>query len=71
MLTKFGDEKKGMHYDIKIEVPSSNYFFDIELSYDFLTTNMDFTLFGRDNNGKSVALGKPDIINDENIDDVS
>jgi hypothetical protein len=49
-------------YDIEIVVPGSSkdYYFDIESSYDFLTTEIEFTLFGKDlNDGKSlIALAE-------------
>ena len=46
----FKQEKRDVNYDVKIEVPKANqqYYFDIELKHDFLTSEIDFTLFGID-----------------------
>lgn len=52
---KQNDMKKDVTYDIEIKFPDKNkqYFFDIENKQDFLTTDISFELFGKDENNKN------------------
>lgn len=47
--------QKSVYHDIKIEVPNGEkqeYYFDIEIGYDFLTADIEGTLLMKNSNGK-------------------
>lgn len=44
-----------LDYDILVDFPHADYFFDIEIKSDFLTANMHMELFARDPEGGSYA----------------
>ena len=58
------DHKEDIRYDIEINLPSPKYYFDIEIRYDFLTSDIDYDLFGLDNKNSRVHLGRSEWINE-------
>jgi hypothetical protein len=57
-------------YDIDIYVPNHNYYIDIETKFDFLTTNIDLFLIGReDKSNKIILLGQSQFENEEGLVD--
>lgn len=49
-LEKYMTDNKELTYDIEIQVPdkTKTYYFDIETRFDFLTADIDLTLFVKD-----------------------
>lgn len=65
------EKGKGLKYDIEISIPNPNYFVDVQIGYDFLTSEMSATLYVWNKKNQMFPLGTATLVREENLGDAT